>query len=584
MGSGPVTPGSVPGEGARSIHDQATRNTEMPPHLDGVDTSTTVHDLGIAGAVRNAAPTENAGTTVTTPLEALRLDEIRRSRLLGITGTILVAAVFIALPFLELEPKTLPILVVAMIVTGILNVWLIYLCAKPERYTPTRVGVIWITVALMISGGILYFGVFSPAPIILVLGIYFISLGASFPIAFGVYFASAATQLALGLAVALDFIDDPGLVHVDYRDTQTRVVGVLLIQIVYAATFILSRSSRRTLMQSVTEFDHAVRSVAQREALFQEAKQDLERALRAGNEGRYSGQTVGSFKLGPVIGRGAMGEVYEASHVASNELAAVKLMHPKMLEDQKQVKRFLREAEAASRLQVDNVVRVLEVGGESDTIPYLAMERLHGLDLAQVLRNRRRLEADLVTDLVRQVGSAINAAAEAGIVHRDLKPQNLFFAAARVGDEPSVWKVLDFGVSKLAETSGTLTHGHIVGTPSYMPPEQAVNQPIDHRADLYALAAIAYRALTGHLPFSGDGLANIIYKLVYTMPVKPTTLAPEYPEEIDAFFAIAIAKSPDDRFASATEMSRALESALAGRLAPEYRERAAQLSREHAWA
>src|SRR6185436_10836333 len=120
------------------------------------------------------------------------------------------------------------------------------------------------------------------------------------------------------------------------------------------------------------------------------------------------------------------------------------------------------------------------------------------------------------------------------IIHRDLKPQNLFVASG-------TWKILDFGVSRVADTGDTLTAGHVVGTPGYMAPEQARGAAVDHRTDLYALAAIAYRVLTGHAPFSGGEIADLIYRVVHTAPGRPTVLA-KLPADVDLALAIGLAK------------------------------------------
>jgi eukaryotic-like serine/threonine-protein kinase len=244
------------------------------------------------------------------------------------------------------------------------------------------------------------------------------------------------------------------------------------------------------------------------------------------------------------------------------------------------VMRFLREMQLASALEVPHVVRVLEIGDARAPMPYLAMERLRGSDLAQLLRERKRLTPDQVLDMVDQVGRGISAAAAAGIVHRDLKPQNLFLAD-QPGDAP-LWKVLDFGVSKLVGGSGTLTEGQVVGTPIYMAPEQAQGHAVDHRADLYSLAAIAYRCLTGHLPFRGRDVPTILFSVVYQMPLRPGALVEVHPD-LDACLAIAMAKDPAHRFQDAAELAASLEDALRGRLAGPLRDRARMIMADQPW-
>src|SRR5688572_14487396 len=181
------------------------------------------------------------------------------------------------------------------------------------------------------------------------------------------------------------------------------------------------------------------------------------------------------------------------------------------------------------------------------------MERLTGVDLAGHLRERGRLDLDETIEMARQLAAGLEAARKAGIVHRDLKPQNVF----RIDGPVPTWKILDFGVSKLVGHGGTLTQGHVIGTPQYMAPEQARGEEVDHRADVYALAAIVYRCLTGRPPFGGAGVPQILYAVVHTLPPRPSSLA-ELPPGADDVLARGLAKRPGDRFADATAFAAAL--------------------------
>jgi len=178
--------------------------------------------------------------------------------------------------------------------------------------------------------------------------------------------------------------------------------------------------------------------------------------------------------------------------------------------------------------------------------------------------------------MLRQAGEGITAAARVGIVHRDLKPQNIF----KTG---STWKVLDFGVSRMIGSGETLTSGSIIGTPAYMAPEQARSRHVDHRTDLYALAAVAYRVLTGHPLFPAGDIAEVIYNVVHTAPRRPTSLA-ALPNDVDLALAIGLAKNQADRFATATELVDAIEAALDGKLPEPLRVRGRNRDREGAWA
>jgi serine/threonine-protein kinase len=209
------------------------------------------------------------------------------------------------------------------------------------------------------------------------------------------------------------------------------------------------------------------------------------------------------------------------------------------------------------------------------------MERLEGEDLAQILRKKERLDGAEVIDLVRQVGDGLRTASEAGIVHRDLKPQNLF----RTNGSPPTWKILDFGISKLVGPhldAGTLSEGVAVGTPQYMAPEQARGGQVGPAADMYGLAAVAYRALTGFQPFKGVDVAEILVALLVSMPVRPTAVV-DVPRDVDLVFTIALAKEPRERFDSGAALADALEAALASRLDGTLKRRATKLLETFPW-
>jgi serine/threonine-protein kinase len=331
--------------------------------------------------------------------------------------------------------------------------------------------------------------------------------------------------------------------------------------------------SRRTTVAAMAELERAVRVAAHREALLNEAREELERALRSGR-GRFTDQALGAYRLGAVIGRGAMGEVYESVDPRTDAPVAIKLLSQASLGNPNHVLRFLRELRTAAGIDSPHVVKVIEVG--EHPVPYLVMERLEGETLAEILRDRRALAAREVGALITQIGAGITAAAAAGVVHRDLKPQNLF-------RHRGTWKVLDFGVARAIDGGDTLTAGHVVGTPSYMAPEQASGAAVDHGTDLYALAAIAYRALTGHPPFAAGEIAETLYRVVHTPPRRPTELAPKLPAAVDHVLAIGLAKRPEDRFRSAGELAAALVAALDDRLPPEVRSRGEALARHGAW-
>jgi serine/threonine-protein kinase len=343
---------------------------------------------------------------------------------------------------------------------------------------------------------------------------------------------------------------------------------------IYAVGYLVARASRRSTKDAVTRLEVAVRELAQREALFQEAREDLARALRIGGRGRYTDQTVGCYRLGVVIGRGGMGEVYAAIHVGTGEPAAIKLLYRDAVDDSNDYARFVREAKVAAAIESENVVRLLDAAVEGAERPYLAMECLRGEDLGAILRRERRLSIDDTVEMASQVAAGLAAAHAVGVVHRDLKPSNLFRAERDRGDP--VWKILDFGVSTLAGRGGTLTGQNVVGTPAYMAPEQARGGKVDIRTDVYALGALAYRVLTGRPPVSGKDVPAILYEVVHGVATPASQLV-EVSDDVDAVLSIAMAKESGQRFETADELARALASARDGDLPDELRLRAAAL-------
>ncbi|MFP6684327.1 MAG: serine/threonine-protein kinase, partial [Polyangiaceae bacterium] len=322
--------------------------------------------------------------------------------------------------------------------------------------------------------GVLFFGVYSPAPVVIPFGLYFFGLSGSFRGTLLIYACCALAYAGLAVPFALGWLDDPGLVTARGLSVTERLLVVSGVQTVFLATYAVARFSRRATQRALQMHDLAVRELAGREALLSEARMDLERVLRARGLGRYTGETVGGYELGQIIGRGGMGEVYEAVHLDTESSAAVKLLHPQVLEDPVSVKRFFRECRSAASLDEPHVVRVFETSQPEAQIPFIAMERLFGEDLSDMLRQRGRLPMRDVLRLVREVGSGLDAARRVGIVHRDIKPRNLFYSkkSGELKRRAGIWKILDFGVSKLAGDV-TMTRQNLVGTPSYMAPEQA---------------------------------------------------------------------------------------------------------------
>jgi serine/threonine-protein kinase len=255
-----------------------------------------------------------------------------------------------------------------------------------------------------------------------------------------------------------------------------------------------------------------------------------------------------------------MGSIWVARHLQLETDVAVKLMDVKLAKEPEARGRFAREAKASAMLHGPHVVEVHDYGVD-EGIPYMAMELLEGEDLGARLRREQRLPLSAIVDIVHQIAKALRRAHAAGVLHRDLKPSNIFLARA-LGDQDEVVKVLDFGVAKVTSL-GTLDDatrtGTMIGSPRYMSPEQARGlKGYDHRSDLWSLAVIAYRALTGEVPFVGVSVGDTLYKICSEEAPRPSSLARELDAEIDRFFERAFQKDPDRRFQTAEELATAL--------------------------
>jgi eukaryotic-like serine/threonine-protein kinase len=527
---------------------------------------------------RGTSESSRLTTTAISPSEAMRLEELSRSEIfLKVAIVTAVMGLFVAM-LTHGDPIAFRLLAAGAGIVTLGALWMLRILRTPERYTPRTILPCALVIALGSFGGVYYWGVASPVAAMLTYGIYFFSLGSLRDLIGGIYALVAVVHAALGYAIIAGVIDDRGIISMAHARPIDQVGVIAVIEFLYFITFYTARTSQAVTLDAMQRLEQAVRGNAQRDALLAEARAELDRALKIGGPGRFTDQTVGAYKLGVLIGRGGMGEVYEAHAVADDHEAAVKLLHAGTLAEPTHVARFIREAETASRLASPNVVRVLQVGTTAGEVPFLAMERLRGVDLAQQLRRARRLDLAEASVLAREIAGGLEAARQAGIVHRDLKPHNVF--SAEVGDA-RVWKILDFGVSKSGGT-GTLTKGHVIGTPAYMAPEQAKGEDVDHRADVYSLAAILYRAITGHPAFTGKDVPTTLYDVVFRIPTQPSMLV-ALPADVDRVLALGLAKLAADRFATANELATWFAAAVENGLTHDQRRRADDLLGRHPW-
>jgi len=278
---------------------------------------------------------------------------------------------------------------------------------------------------------------------------------------------------------------------------------------------------------------------------------------------------AGRYKVERLLGQGASGRVYLASELATGRALALKLLQPHHARDRTQVRRFYREARAATRLVGEHVVRVLGFGVDDDTrTPYIALELLEGETLKDRMARDGVLAPRVAAAIGAQIARALVEAAERGIVHRDLKPANILLEA-RLEGEPRV-KVTDFGVAKdlMRGDTDTLTaEGAAVGTPAYMAPEQVSGAEVGPRADLYALGCVLYETLTGSPPFESGARAELyVDHLLTPAPPLPETLpsGEATPPDLARLVARLLEKNAVDRPASAGEVAKSLEAIAVG--------------------
>ncbi len=271
-----------------------------------------------------------------------------------------------------------------------------------------------------------------------------------------------------------------------------------------------------------------------------------------------------TYLVESVIGEGGMGKVYRASHTRiPQKQFALKVLRRDLSQDTDQLARFQREAETAACISHPNVIGVYDVGRTTDGYSYLVCELLEGHDLDSHLEKNGPLAVAAAVRIAVQVCSALEAAHAGNVVHRDLKPQNVFLLAeadGKVSEFPRV-KVLDFGLSRFMDTADTqLTRtGVVMGTPSFMAPEQANGLRVDHRVDIYGIGVLLYTMLTGKPPFSEDTLNATLLAVLTREPIRPRSLNPDIPEDLELVVQRAMAKSADDRFADVEEIRKALE-------------------------
>jgi hypothetical protein len=272
------------------------------------------------------------------------------------------------------------------------------------------------------------------------------------------------------------------------------------------------------------------------------------------------------------LGEGGMGAVYLGEHVKMGRKSAIKVMNPSMANDPDAISRFNREASNASRISHPNVCQIYDFGETPEGIIYLAMEFIEGAALTDIIDREGALPPARAVRILKQSADALAAAHDLGIVHRDLKPDNIMIVQGRDGAD--IAKVVDFGIAKAVagdEAGQKVTKtGLVVGTPEYMSPEQLSGDKLDGRSDIYSLGLVFYRMLTGVLPFQADSAQETMIKRLTDDPMPLDSARPDiaFPPKLQAVLDKALARSPSTRYASANDLGRDAEDAVAGLAVP----------------
>lgn len=276
------------------------------------------------------------------------------------------------------------------------------------------------------------------------------------------------------------------------------------------------------------------------------------------------GQTLADkYRIEELIAEGGMGAVYRGTHVLMDKTVAIKVLHPALAADDKIVARFSREARAASRLSHPHALSVTDFGEAENGVVFLVMEYLKGQTLKEVIHSEGPMPLPRVIEIVRQICGALDAAHAEAVVHRDLKSDNIMLLDIGGGD----WaKVLDFGIAKITEKVGqdpALTAPNlIIGTPQYMSPEQCSQAAeIDSRSDIYSFGVILYEMLVGHVPFTGESPTAIMMKHLQEPPPSVLEERKDLPAAVGRVVTRALAKRPEDRFQTVSELSEELTAA-----------------------
>jgi len=347
--------------------------------------------------------------------------------------------------------------------------------------------------------------------------------------------------------------------------------GELVLENLYSLALDFER--KRQFNKAEAAYQYIVKAQPQFKDVAAKLKRakNLSETVMLGGGGEHAGGTLlldsgdvekpylGRYQVEKELGKGAMGVVYQGKDPKIGRVVAIKTMALKNefegeeLDDARA--RFFREAETAGRLQHQNIVTIFDAGEEHD-LAYIAMEFLKGKDLVDYTKEGKLLPTAQVLSIVSRVALALDYAHQQGVVHRDIKPANIMYEPA----SDSV-KVTDFGIARVTDSSKTKT-GLVLGTPSFMSPEQISGKPVDGRSDLYSLGVTLYQMLTARLPFEGTTLTELMYKITNAEPTSLLSHRQDLPASFERVILTALAKKVSQRYQTGAEFAAALQQLL----------------------
>lgn len=263
------------------------------------------------------------------------------------------------------------------------------------------------------------------------------------------------------------------------------------------------------------------------------------------------------YEITERVGIGGMAEVYRAHDTVLDRIVAVKVMLPQYAADPTFTQRFRQEAASAAKLQSPYIVSIYDWGLDDETY-YIVMEFLRGTDLKTAINQRGAINQRKVAEIGAQIAQALSVAHQGGIIHRDIKPQNIM-----IQPDGNI-KVMDFGIARAGD-AGLSQTSTVLGTAHYVSPEQAQGKELTGSSDIYSLGIVLYEAATGVLPFEGSDAVSVAVKQVNEQPKPPREINPDISPSLEAIILCAMDKNPENRFATAADMRRALNDFIAGR-------------------